>query len=187
MNISPKGKVVLDFFKRRLPARDESLLVFSMAVFLVFSWSLRNLFFQFPALILSYNMWDILAIVSYMMGFALLESALVMMAITALAFLLPGKWFKNGFAYKGSFAILALAAMSIFLQAVMTNQPKISWLGLQLGRAFFVWLVAVLLTAYVPFIKKIILDLLDRLTIFLYLYVPLGIISVAVITLRLLW
>ncbi len=187
MNNSSTGKAILDFFKRRLPARSETVLVFAMAVFLVFSWALRNIFFQYPSYILSYNVLDILAIVSYEMGFAMLESALVMVFVLALAFILPGKWFKEGFSYKGSFAILSLAAVSIYMQAVMTNQPKISWLGLQLGRGFVLWLIAVLMSHYVPLVRKIVLDILDRLTIFLYVYVPIGMISLLVVIVRNLW
>lgn len=178
---------MLDFIKRRLPARNEVVIVASMAVFLVFTWSLRNVFFQYPSYILSYNVGDILAIVAYHMAVALLESVLVMAIVLLLAFLLPGKWFKEGFAYKGSFLILALAAVSVYLQAVMTNQPKINWLAMQLGRGLLAWLAAVLVTHFVPVVRKIVLDLLDRLVIFLYLYVPIGVLSLLAVFVRLLW
>jgi hypothetical protein len=176
---------VLDFLKRRLPARSETILVASMAVFLIFTWALRNIFFQYPSYILSYNVGDILAIIAYHMAFALIESALVVTVFVALAFLLPGKWFKEGFAYKASLGILALAAVSIYLQAVMTNQPKIPWLATQLGRGLLVWLAAVLVAHFVPFVKKIVLNILDRLTIFLYLYLPVGLLSLLVVIVRL--
>jgi len=39
----------------------------------------------------------------------------------------------------------------------------------------------------VGFLRKIVLDVLDRLTIFSYLYLPLGIISLLVVIVRLLW
>ncbi len=180
-------KTIPDFFKRRLPARNETLLVLSLAAFLVFSWSLRTLFYQAPAFILSYNLWEILSIAAYMLAFALLETLLATLFTVVLAVILPAVLFRDGFACKASFALLAAAAISIHLQFVMTNQPKTSFLLLELGRGFALWLVPVLLTRYVGFLRKIVLDVLDRLTIFSYLYLPLGIISLLVVIVRLLW
>jgi hypothetical protein len=180
-------KTIPDFFKRRLPARNETLLVLSLAAFLIFSWSLRMLFYQIPAFILSYNLWEILSIAAYMLAFALLETLLATLFMVVLAVILPGVLLRDGFAYKAAFALLALAVISIHLQSVMTNQPKINFLLLELGRGFALWLIPVLLTRYVSFIRKIVLDMLDRLTIFSYLYLPLGIISLLVVIVRLLW
>jgi hypothetical protein len=182
-----KGDTVLDFLKRRLPARSDIVLVASTAVFLVFSWSLRSIFFQYPSYILSYTVWEIFAIVAYHMAFALLESALVVAVFVTVAFLLPGKWFKEGFAWKASLGIITLAALSIYLQAVMNNQPKINWLAMQLGRGVLAWLAAMLVTHFVPFVRKILLDILDRLTVFLYLYLPIGLVSLLVVIVRLVW
>jgi hypothetical protein len=77
--------------------------------------------------------------------------------------------------------------ISIHLQFVMTNQPKISYLTLELGRALGIWLVPVLLVHYVEFLRRIVMDILDRLTIFSYIYFPLGLISLLVVIVRLLW
>jgi hypothetical protein len=180
-------KTIPNFFKRRMPARDEILLVLSLAAFLVFSWSLRMLFYQVSAFILSYSLWETLSIAAYMLMFALLETLLVTFFMVVLAVLLPGALLRDGFAYKASFALLAAAAISIHLQIVMTNQPKISFLLIELGRGLALWLVPVLLTRYVGFIRKIVLEVLDRLTIFSYLYLPLGILSLLVVIVRLLW
>jgi len=49
------------------------------------------------------------------------------------------------------------------------------------------WIIPVLLTRYLGIVRKIVLDILDRLTIFSYVYLPLGVISLVVILIRLLW
>ena len=178
---------IIDFIKRRLPARNEMILALSMAAFLVFTWSLRALFFNFPAFMLSFNMGEILVIAAYMLAFALLETLLVMLLTVLLAVLLPGVLLKEGFSYKASFFFIAFAVISIHLQFVMTNQPKISYLALELGRALILWLVPVLLVRYVRVVRQIVMDILDRLTIFSYIYLPLGVISLLVVAVRLLW
>ncbi len=175
------------FIEHRLPARNEMFLALSMAAFLVFTWTLRALFFNFPAFMLSYSMGEILVIAAYMLAFALLETLLVMLVMVFLAVLLPGVLLKDGFSYKASFFFIAFAVISIHLQYIMTNQPKISFLALELVRALILWLVPVLLVQFIKILRKIVMDILDRLTIFSYIYIPLGAISLLVVLIRLLW
>ncbi len=180
-------KKFVDLFNHRLPTRNEIFLALSMAAFLVFTWSLRALFFNFPAFMLSYTIGEILVIAAYMLAFALLETLAVMLVVLPLAIILPGGLLKEGFSYKTSFFFIAFAIISIHLQYMMTNQPKISFLALELGRALILWLVPVLLVRFVSTIRRIVMDVLDRLTIFSYIYLPLGVISLLVVTVRLLW
>ena len=175
------------FLKRRLPATNEIFLALSMAAFLIFSWSLRTLFYDVPAFLLSYTLVEVLSIAAYMLAFALLETLAITIAAVFLAAILPGVILRDGFSYKASFLFIALGAISVHLQMVMTNQPKINFLLLELGRGLAVWLVLVLLTRFAAAIRKIVLDVLDRMTIFSYIYVPLGVLSLIVVIVRLLW
>ncbi len=180
-------KNFLNFFQRRLPARNEMFLALSMAAFLVFTWSVRALFFNFPAFLLSYTVGEILVISAYMLAFALLETLLATLLILVLAVVLPSALLKEGFSYKAAFFFIAFGVISIHLQYMMTNQPKISFLLIELGRALALWLIPVLLVRYVNLVRRIVMDVLDRLTIFSYIYLPLGLLSLLVVTVRLLW
>ena len=180
-------KTILHFFQKRLPEKNEMFLALSMAAFLVFTWSMRALFFNFPAFLLSYTVGEILVIAAYMLAFALLETLLATLVILILAVILPGALLKDGFSYKAAFFFIGFGVISIHLQYVMTNQPKISFLLLELGRALALWLVPVLLTRTVTLARRIVMDTLDRLTIFAYIYLPLGALSLLVVTVRLLW
>ena len=136
---------------------------------------------------LSYSMGEILVIAAYMLAFALLETLLVMMVMVFLAALLPGILLKDGFSYKASFFFIAFAVISIHLQYIMTNQPKISFLAIELVRALILWLVPILLVQFIRILRRIVMDILDRLTIFSYIYIPLGAISLLVVLIRLIW
>lgn len=177
---------LIAFFKKRLPENKETLLALSGLAFLVFGWELRALFFNFPAFLLSYTVGEILVIAAYMMSVALLETTLLMLLVFLLAIILPHKLFADGFSYKAFFLFVGLAAVSIHLQYVMNNQPKISFLARELAMGLAAWIFLSVLTHFVPFVKKIVLDILDRLTIFTYIYIPLGILSVVVVAFRLL-
>ena len=186
-SVPASRSTIADILKRRFPARSDILLVASMASFCLFSWELRNYFYQVPALMLSYRLWDLVSIAAYALAFALFETVLVMAVMLALAFLLPGFALRDGFGYKGSFLILALAAVSIHLQLVMNNQPKPQFLFAELARLLGMWLIPVLLIHFIPQVKKIVLEVLDRLTIFGYVYIPLGIASLLIVIVRNLW
>ncbi|MBV6394717.1 MAG: hypothetical protein HFACDABA_00283 [Anaerolineales bacterium] len=178
---------MLTWLKNRLPEKRDILLALSMATFLVFSWSLRELFFNAPAFLLSFTVGNIVLIAAYMLAFALLESVALVLLMLILAALLPGALLKNGFAYKTSYLFIALGWLSVYLQFGMTNQPRVEFLAMQLAKFLAVWLTAVLLTHYLAPVRKIALDILDRMTIFFYIYAPLGVVSLVVVILRNLW
>lgn len=176
---------IREFFTQRLPEKKELTLALSGLTFLVFGWQLRALFYNFPAFLLSYTVGEILVIAAYMLAFALIETAVVMAFVLVLAIILPHKLFAEGFSYKSFFLFLSLGAVSVYLQYVMNNQPKIAFLARELAYGLAAWILLSLLTYFVPVVKKIILDILDRLTIFTYIYIPLGILSLLVVTFRL--
>lgn len=178
---------MLTALKKRLPEKRDILLAGSMAVFLVFSWSLRELFFNAPAFLLSFTADNIAFIAAYMFAFALFESFALVLLMLILAALLPGAILKNGFSYKASYLFIALGWLSASLQFGMTNQPRVEFLAMQLVKFLAGWLIAVALTHYLAPVRKIVLDILDRTTIFFYIYAPLGAVSLVVVILRNLW
>jgi hypothetical protein len=180
-------KTIVGLIKRRLPAGNDIFLALSMAVFLVFSWSLRSMFFTFPSFRLAHTTGDILTIVVYMMAFALVDALGVVFFLVLLAVLLPGGVLKAGFSYKASFFFIASTIVLIRIQYDLTDQTPLSYLALQFGLLILLWLVPVLLTHYIQAVRKVVLDVLDRLTIFTYIYLPIGMVSLLVVIVRLLW
>jgi hypothetical protein len=176
-----------EFLKRRIPAKNDFFLALSVATLLIFSWELRSLFYNAPAFFLSYTLWEFLSIAAYMLASALIETTLVVLSAAVLAIILPGVILRDGFAYKASFLFVAPAIVSAYLQFNMTNQPKINFLLMQLFIIFTLWLIPVLLIHFIAPLRKFMLDLFDRLTIFSYIYLPLGFVSLLVVIARLLW
>jgi len=174
----------MNFIKRRFPGRREVTLVFSAVAFPVFTWSLHSFIYRFPAFILYYGVWDLISILAYLLAFALLESLLVTALIVGLAALLPGSWLKQGFAYKGFLTVLAAAAAAIYIKETMTNQPAVKFLAIEFGAAFAAWIGLLLAAHFWLPMQRIVLDLADRFTIFLYFYIPLGLLSTLVVIVR---
>ncbi len=180
--------------QKRLPARVEALRVFGVVLFAVFGWSIRGFLYKVPAFTLYFGLSANLAILSYMLSFALLESVLVIAALLALAACLPARWLKQGFAYKGSLIVFVAAVAMIlfeqwfrigFFKDIMAGQyymvpPFIIGLASSIVALFgLLWLLRAQ-----PRFQKYILYAAEQLGIFTYIYVPLGLIGLAVVLIR---
>ena len=176
----------MDFLKRRFPDRRDTTLVFSAVMFAVFAYAARDYIYKFPSFILYFNLWDTFGVLAQYLTFALLESLLMTGLIVALAFLLPSAWLRTGFGYKGFITVLVLTAAALYLKAVMTNQPTIRFLVTTVIVSFLAWIGLLFLTRWQSF-QRLLLDLADRLTIFLYVFHPLSLLSLAVVAIRLIW
>lgn len=120
-----------------------------------------------------------------MMATALLESLLVTAVLVLLSAILPTSWLREGFAYKSFIVLLVLTGASIYLQQVLRS----TWPSIQILTIAWVAPVAAiaLIMALVhlsPRFKRILLDVQDRLSIMLYVYIPLGIVSLFAVMLN---
>jgi hypothetical protein len=175
----------MNISNRKLPLWSEIQVVSGLLVFAVFSWSIRGFLYKLSAFLLYYNLRDIFGIFSYMMGIALLESAIIMLALLFLAAILPKGWFREGFNYKASLLTLVVGGAMLYLQSILTFRlPSVRTLIVFLVISFAAWLVLNFLTIKVKRFRVALDFILDRLSVFLYLYVPLGIIGLGVVVVR---
>ena len=175
----------MNISKRRLPPWSEIQIVFGLLVFAVFSWSIRGFLYKLSAFLLYDGLGDIFGIFSYMMGIALLESAIIMLVLLFLAVILPKGWFRNGFAYKASLLTLMVGGMMIYLQSILTFRlPSVRTLVVLLVAPFVAWLVLIFLAVKVERFRVVLDFILDRVSVFLYLYVPLGLLGLVVVAFR---
>lgn len=119
-----------------------------------------------------------------MMAWAFLESLLVTGLLILLAAILPSRWLRDGFAYKGFiFIAVATAAAILFQKNLKGALPSPDTLTLY----WFVplALIAVLIAAVqmMPRARDVLLNLADRVSIMLFLYVPIGLLSLMIIVL----
>lgn len=187
VNLSPS-------LRSRLPSRREALQVFGVVLFAVFGWSIRGFFYKVPSFMLYFGLTADFAILSYMLAFALLESALVMAFLLLLSVLLPRRVFRDGFAYKAFIVILVTAAAAITFESwyrVAFFKDLMAGMTYMLT-PFLVGIVASILLLVVLFwlfhawlpLRKYVSILMDQLSIFTYIYVPLGLLGLVVVLIR---
>ena len=120
-----------------------------------------------------------------MMAFAFLESVLVTFALVLLCAILPSNWLRDGFVYKG-FIVIAMATVSaIILQRTLQGDlPSVPILTLIWFTPLMWAVIFIILAQRQPRVQDILLDTAERISIMLFLYVPIGVISLLVVTIR---
>jgi hypothetical protein len=132
-----------------------------------------------------YGVLEIASIFLYVMAFALLESAVITGGLAGLSMILPGKWLREGLAYKGLLAVLVGSSASIMYQAVLgealpSRESYLYWIGAPL----IVLAGLILLCHKLPRLGQILSTIAERFTVFAYLYLPLGILGLIVVLAR---
>ena len=185
---------LIDRLCARFPARPEVVRVLGVVLFAVFGWTIRGFLYKIPSFTLYFGLGANLAILSYMLAFALLESIIVTGILVLLSALLPARWLRDGFDYKGFIIVLVAAAAMILFE----NYYKADFFKDILAGATYPFppfaqgaigavllLAALLWLAHVqPRFRKYVLFVVEQLSLFTYIYVPLGLIGLAVVIIR---
>jgi len=175
----------LDIFRQRLPACQDVFNVLGAAVFVVFSWSIRGFLFVFPSRVMYFRPWEVFSIFMYMMAVALVESLLVVGGLALLGVVLPSKWLREGFSYKGFLAILVGTAAAIWYQRSLGGDlPPKKTLLLWMAAPLILLLGLLALSHLFPRLGLFLTSLVERFTVFAYLYLPLGFLGLLVVLLR---
>ena len=128
---------------------------------------------------------EIFAIFSYMMAFAFVESTLVFVALVLVSTILPKKWLREGFSYKGFLIVLVGSIAFIRYQTFLGGElPAAKTVFLLAGESILVLICLILLFHFVKWLQAILVSIAERFTVFAYLYIPLGFLGLIVVVLR---
>ena len=118
-----------------------------------------------------------------MMAFAFLESLLITGILVLLSAILPSNWLRNGFAFKGFIVIVMASASAILLQRTMQGtMPALPVLTL-IWFTPLVWTaILIVLAQRKPRVQSILLEIAERISIMLFLYIPIGLSCLIAIT-----
>ena len=175
------------FVKKGFPAKSELRLVFGSIVFLVFSWSIRIFIFELPSQMLNTRWVDILINFLVLMATALLESMFILTGLVLLSVFLPGSWFRNSFVSKSFATLLVLMGFITWIRRMFPSDDYFPPMDILYrgGIVFFILWVALLVSLhYVKPLQRFAFFIEERVEVFLYLYVPLGVIGFLAILVR---
>ena len=170
---------------RKVPKLEDIAPVYAVIVIMIYPWTLTRFFWKLPSWILFASVGDLAAIVSYMVVINLLESILVLLVLIAISILLPRKWFYDRFQTRSVALVLFGVSYLIYLNMNFQAgsaylQTLIRWIP----AAIVVILMLMFLVERVNFLRGALEELASRLTIFLYISIPVSVISLVVVLVR---
>jgi hypothetical protein len=176
----------MPFLKSRLPVSNAIIPVLAVISFLVYGWTLVVFLWKIPSWIQFLTFGEILVIFAYSMTSTLLESLTALGILLLACLILPKSWMRDVFITRGSIAAL------FGLGSIMLYMYRFSVIGYSYFASLVSWSwVALALTFLAAFsasrlrvIVRAIAWLSDQLIVFLFLFVPISLISLLVVMYR---
>jgi hypothetical protein len=159
--------------------------VYAVVVVIIYPWSLLQFFDKLPSWLYYSSAGEIAVIFAYMVVVNLIESLLVLLAPILMSIVLPRNWFYERFVTRGTLFVLSGFSYLIFFNTHLnTLDPfplkMVYWTPV----IVLVILALVFLIDWLGFLDKILNGLADRLTIFVYISIPVSIVSLLVVVFR---
>jgi len=185
--------MLIQSLKSKLPTRQEVLLVFSIIIFFVFTWTLYRMIYYLPSWLGDMYTRDILILSAYVFAFALLESLIVLGGMVVLALLLPARYFKDKFVTQGGILAVLASLAAYFIHPKLGDAIPLRLLYLAqipiialVGTIILIFLLSFLFDR-LPGLTRVVNAFAEVMTIFTYFYLPLGLLSLFVVILRIIF
>ena len=176
-----------NFFSRRIPPVAQILPVYAVIVLIVYTWTLLWFFWKVPGWLYFLNAGEILTELAYNLTVNFAESLVVLCGPLFLAIVLPRRWFYDVFVARGASLVMAVLGYMMFLADQFKNKSDYPTLSLQLWTVLLALAgIAVLVYLFGRFavLRRIVEFIADRATIFVYILVPLSLLSLLVVIVR---
>jgi hypothetical protein len=172
-------------FSKRFPSFKQLMPVYSVVVVVIYSWSLLRFFWRLPSLLRYSTVGEIGVIFSYLITVNLLESLGVVSAPVILSLIFPRKWFFERFVAKSVLLVSLGLGYMIYIASHINTQEPFPYILFQWAPLVFLSILAlVFLLGRINFLRRILEDISDRLVVFLFISVPVSIISCIVVLIR---
>jgi hypothetical protein len=171
---------------KRLPTLKQLAPVYAIIVIFTYSWSLFQFFWRVPSWQNFSSLGEILVMLSYLITVNFMESLLLLFCITLVLMMLPISWGYDQFLVKGSLLVVILLGFLAYRNQQVYPSKVLFELS---SRQWALWLGIQALILFAPLkkfpaVNRIVEEIADRLVIFLYIFIPVSLVSVAVVLLR---
>jgi hypothetical protein len=169
---------------RRFPRWAQIIPVYAVIAFIVYAWTLLWFFWKLPSWLYFLSIGDILNALAYALAVNLTESLLALGAVLALAWALPGRWFRDLFVSRGAALSMGMLVYLMFLADRFKDKSAYPKLPLS-AWTVPVALALIALLAYgggrFALARKVLEAVAERATIFVYILLPASVLSLIVI------
>lgn len=171
---------------RRLPQARDILPVYAVIVTIVFSWSILAFIWKLPSWISFLNLGEILSISSYMLSVDLLESLFWLAVMLIIGMLLPSTALRDHFAVRGTIiSFLSLSSLALFINRYAEwEEALLNYSVLWMVGTILISILMAYLSSRISSLASGALWVGERLTVFVFLYIPLAVISLLAVVIR---
>ena len=172
---------------KRFPKRSATLPVFAVIAVPIFGWTLLSWLWKLPSWMNFLTPGEIGAIFFYATLTAFVESLLVLAALLLLCFFLPSQSYRDHFVVRGTWLAAGLT-LAILGNGVWRGLTRFTYIEVSLLLWSVVTLVVIailtILSTRVRMMARAAEWISDRLIVFLYILIPLSILSMLVVFVR---
>ena len=171
---------------KRLPTSQAVLPVYSVIAVMLSAWTIIAFLWKLSAWLLILNVGEIFTIFSYAMVVNLIESLIVLLILLAACVLLPAHVLRDEFVVRGTILGAGLVGSLMALVRFDMQFGIESGVKLLIGPLIVILLTALLLafSLKMRFVSNSILWISDRLTVFLFILLPLFVILFTYVIVR---
>lgn len=172
----------------RIPDKQSIISVFAVTVFLVYGWTLLTSFWKVPSWLFYMSVGEILSIYAYAFVLAFAECMFILFLLISISFVLPRNWWKDIFSSIGVVWMLVIES-TVMLRLYTIRQPT-QWAefvydqGPMWGYAVGIGLMVSILVLRFSWLQNVIHGFAKRMVPFLYVYLPISVISLIVVFVR---
>jgi hypothetical protein len=180
----PKAGRILSIVNK-IPKLEEIVPVYAVIVMMIYPWTLARFFWKLASWILFASVGDLAMFFAYMVVVNLMESIVVLLVPILMSILLPQSWFYDRFKTRSVALVLSGVGFLIYLSKNLhADAPFPLTLVRWMPMAVVTILVLVFLVDRVGFLRKLLEEVANRLTIFLYISIPISAIALLVVLIR---
>ena len=171
--------------RERLPSFADFLGVSGLTVLIAYSWALLGVFNKLSSWILMFSLPEMLAMLAYVLLVALVDTLLVMCVVLLISFLSPGHWIRADFVARGGMLVIILMGAPVLFHFMGQNFYEVSNAIILVGVILVLVLAACLfMLLRIPLFRRAICFLVERSSIFLYIYLPLTLLALLFLLFR---
>lgn len=169
----------------KFPNLEDIAAVYAVIVTMIYPWTLSRYFWKLPSWMLFGSVEDLAGFFVYMVAVNLMESLVVLAVPLTLSLVLPRSWFHERFRTRGaSLALFGLGFLIYLNRNLHIDAPFPVALMIGMPAAVAGIVVLVCLVDRVGFLRRALDEAASRLTIFLYITMPVSVISLLVVLIR---
>jgi len=172
---------------KRLPSSKDIASVYAVIAFMIQIWTVQVLFGQLPSWSSYLNVHEILSVFAYRIAESFMECLLVLGVLLFISLILPPRSFRDVFVVRGTaFAVCFLGSIILFWKRFESDP------GILMADYTQTWTVGTILltvlsshaSAKIEAVSDFLDWVSDRITVFLYLLIPLSLVSFITVLIR---